>query len=234
MKKCLFLVEGPYDKLRLSLIENLFDSSKLVIIPFETDKLQQSNYYLDIQNEIKAILSKEKTHDIDDFDCIVQVCDTDGCFIDSSKILENSSLKHTSYFDDHIETLNLKSFLAHHSYKIENINNILSDNNIDLYYNSTNIDHAFDGIRNPSKIQKKNLALKMYNKYKDDLEGFVTLLFDCLSSDDTDYIGTWNYIKKDDNSLSRASNLFVFLIKNYDDLKDEVKIIIKKLIQAKK
>ena len=86
-----------------------------------------------------------------------------------------------------------------------------------MYYNSTNIDHALDGIRNPSRIQKKDLALKMYNKYKDDLEGFVTLLFDCLSNDDTDYIGTWNYIKKDDNSLSRASNLFVFLIKNYDD-----------------
>ena len=51
MKKCLFLVEGPYDKLRLSLLEQLFDTNKLIIIPFETDKLTKKNYH---QNPHKA------------------------------------------------------------------------------------------------------------------------------------------------------------------------------------
>ena len=45
MKKCLFLVEGPYDKLRLSLLEDLFDPNKLVIIPFNCDKLQKKEYF---------------------------------------------------------------------------------------------------------------------------------------------------------------------------------------------
>ncbi len=231
MKKCLFLVEGPFDKLRLSLLEDLFDSNKLVIIPFETDKLQKSDYYMNIRSEIESILSKEKTYDISDFDYFVQVCDTDGCFIDESKKMENTSLKHTMYFNDHIETLNLRSLIARHNYKKENINNILQNDEIDLFYNSTNIDHAFDGIQNPSNKQKRNLALRMYQRYKDDLDGFVTLLFNCVAGGSVNFNDTWEYIKKGNNSLSKASNIFLFLIKNYDDLKDEVKELIEKHIR---
>ena len=45
MIKCLFLVEGPYDLLRLSLLKGLFDENKLEIVPLAGDKLTTSNYF---------------------------------------------------------------------------------------------------------------------------------------------------------------------------------------------
>ena len=36
---CLMLVEGPFDRQRLSVLSELFDKDKLVLIPFGTDVL---------------------------------------------------------------------------------------------------------------------------------------------------------------------------------------------------
>lgn len=230
MKKCLFLVEGPYDKLRLSLLEDLFDPNKLIIIPFNSDKLKKKEYFLQIDSEIKSVLNIEKTYDVADFDYRVQVCDTDGCFIDDSKVLENLYLKHTIYYSDHIETSNLKSFMQERQYKKDNIGNILKKNTIELYYNSTNIDHSFDNIQNPSKKQKKSFALKMYKLYKGDYRSFIKLLYDCNKSGVINYDDSWKYVMKNDNSLSSCSNLLIFILKNYNELKEDVKPIVDEVV----
>ena len=100
MIKCLFLVEGPYDKQRLILLENLFDKAKLEIFPFGCDMLSEKDYYKNYIEEIKAMLSKEKTFKIDDFNTIVQVCDLDGCFIKDEYIIENKEISKIKYNKD--------------------------------------------------------------------------------------------------------------------------------------
>ncbi len=230
MKKCLFLVEGPFDKLRLSLLEQVFDDNKLIIIPFETDKLQKKDYYLNYESEIRALLNIEKTHEIDEFDYFVQVCDTDGCFIDVSKVLESETVNHTIYYCDHIETKDLNPFIKRHFYKRENINGFLTNNKIKLFYNSTNIDHAFDGIQNPTNNQKRILAINMYKSFKNDIKGFIELLYNSLPNKEKDFIKSWDYIKEECNSLSKASNLFIFLLSNYEEMKDEYKEVIENLL----
>ena len=230
MKKCLFLVEGPFDKLRLSLLEQVFDDNKLIIIPFETDKLQKKDYYLNYESEIRALLNIEKTHEIDEFDYLVQVCDTDGCFIDDSKVLETEMVNHTIYYCDHIETKDLNPFIKRHFYKRENINGFLTNNKIKLFYNSTNIDHAFDGIQNPTNNQKRILAINMYKSFKNDIKGFIELLYNSLPNKEKEFIKSWDYIKEECNSLSKASNLFIFLLSNYEEMKDEYKEVIENLL----
>ena len=127
----------------------------------------------------------------------------------------------------------MKAFMQERQYKKENIKNILKKNTIELYYNSTNVDHSFDNIQNPSKKQKKLLALKMYNLYKENHRSFIKLLFDCNKSGEINYDESWKYVMEKDNSLSSCSNLLVFLIKNYDELKEDVKSLIDDIVNCK-
>lgn len=59
MIKCLLLVEGPFDRLRLSILKDLFDENKLVLIPFDCDKLSEIDFCINFKEDIKNILSNK-------------------------------------------------------------------------------------------------------------------------------------------------------------------------------
>lgn len=225
-KLCLMLVEGPFDRQRLSLLSGLFDSTKLVIIPFGTDTLTSKNYYLNFNEKIDSVLRKEKTYDRTDFSEFVQICDTDGCFIDETYIKENHLIPHVKYLDKSIEVVELTGFLQPRRNKQENINKLLESNEIRLFYNSTNIDHVFDNLQNPTNRQKSSSALKMYIKYSDNRKEFLKALIDVCPVA-SNYEESWTYVKTGFNSLKRCSNVLFFVLEHYDDLLDEYKNFLK-------
>ena len=229
MIKCLFLVEGAYDKQRLSLLENLFDSAKLEIIPFGCDRLIGHEYYKNYEDHIRAVLSKEKTFEIGDFKYIVQVCDLDGCFIDDSYIIENKEIKKVKYHSSFVEAVDRDSIISRNHTKADNINRLLESKAIILFYNATNIDHTFDGIQNASDKQKKEGAIDMYNKYKDNPLGFFKKLYDSNALKSISYESSWDDAKKEFNSLLANSNLIFFVDMFKDYLKEEIKAEYEKL-----
>ena len=216
------LVEGPYDRQRLSALSNLFNEDKLVLIPFGTDALVKKNYFLEYEDRIKEVLNKEKTNDYSDFDEIVQICDTDGCFIDESFVVEDEKVKHITYESNRIRVVDYKSVEKPRQNKRENIDKLLESKIIKLFYNSTNIDHTFDGIQNPTDNQKRTKAIQMYNRYKNDGESFIKDLIRLCPVHDG-FEESWDYIKKDFNSLGQYTNLIYFIIDHIDSLKDEYK-----------
>ena len=224
MIKCLFLVEGPYDKQRLSLLDSLFDSAQIEIIPFNCDMLTEKEYYENYRESITQILSKEKTFSIDDFDYFIQVCDLDGCFIDDDKIIENKTISKIKYYNDHIEAIDRELIISRNHIKIKNIDELLKDNKILLFYNSTNIDHAFDNVQNLTNKQKRKMAIDMYNKYKGNEKEFLIKLCNANRLKFTDYKQSWIEIKNGLNSLLSNSNLIFFIERFKDYLKDEIKI----------
>ena len=230
MIKCLFLVEGPYDKQRLILLANLFDKAKLEIFPFGCDMLSEKDYYKNYIEEIKAMLSKEKTFKIDDFNTIVQVCDLDGCFIKDEFIIENKEINKIRYNKDSIEAIDRDNIIERNHRKKENIDELLDDNNIYLFYNSTNIDHVFDNIQNPGNNQKKNYAINMYNKYKNNEILFLEKLFSVNTLKSKTYIDSWEDAKEGFNSLVSNSNLIFFIDMFKECLKEEVR---KKYLELK-
>ena len=127
MIKCLFLVEGPYDKQRLILLENLFDKAKLEIFPFGCDMLSEKDYYKNYIEEIKAMLSKEKTFKIEDFNYIIQVCDLDGCFIKDEYVIENKEISKIKYNKDSIEAIDRDKIIERNHIKVDNINMLLNN-----------------------------------------------------------------------------------------------------------
>ena len=215
---------------RLSVLSSLFDEDKLVLIPFGTDVLQIKSYFDDYESRIKSILSKEKTHEFSDFDEIVQVCDTDGCFIRDVDVVEDTSIRKIVYKTNKIIVKDRNNVLLARTNKRENIEQLLLEGKIDLYYNSTNIDHVFDNLQNPSSSDKKQKSMDMYNKYKSDGLGLLEVLVQ-LCPDNSSYERSWNYIKQDHHSLERATNIIHFVIKHSDSLKAEYKQRLSKLIE---
>lgn len=230
MIKCLFLVEGPYDLQRLSLLKGLFDENKLEIIPLEGDKLTNKDYISNYRSIISGYLNKISTHSLDDFDLLAQICDTDGCFIDKTFIHPNSLIRKIKYYRNHVETIDVNSKITRDEHKRNNINSLLNNGEIELYYNSCNIDDAFDGVINPSKKQKGSLAIEMYNKYKDNLSDFIDLIFASDKTGSISYQNSWDIIKSGFNSLSQTSNLKYFLINHINELKEEYKKYVLSLI----
>ena len=232
MIKCLFLVEGAYDKQRLSLLENLFDSAKLEIISFGCDRLIGYEYYKNYGDHIKSVLSKEKTFEIDDFDYIVQVCDLDGCFIDDNYVIENKVIKKVKYHSSCVEAVDRDSIINRNHIKVENITRLLESKHIIMFYNATNIDHAFDGIQNAPDKVKRDGAINMYNKYKDNPLGFFEKLYNSNALRSKSYESSWDDAKKGFNSLIANSNLIFFVDMFKDYLKEDIRIEYEKLINS--
>ena len=228
MTRCLFLVEGPYDLLRLSLLKGLFDENKLEIVPLAGDKLTTNDYCEKYEEVIKHFLSVESTHSFEDFDLFAQICDTDGCFVADDTIVENLENTKIKYFRDRVEINDVDSIIRRNKTKRDNINALLKSGKIELFYNSCNIDDVFDGKLNPKNKHKKRLAVDMFNRYSTDLKGFIDLIFYSDHSGSASHKESWDYIKIGKNSLSATTNLKFFLINHIDDLKDEYKDYIAK------
>lgn len=228
MKKILVLVEGPNDKLRLIRIEDFFDSKKAILFPMEGDWLKSSNYFSNYENKIISALAKDKSHDLDDFDEIVQISDTDGCFINDSRVIEDLSINKIEYGTDYIKTRDVKSDLVCKHNKVNNINNLLISNKIRLFYNSCNIDHVFDNVVNLSRRRKNTLAACAKLRYDANNLKLIEELHNANVSETLDHKASWDYIKQGFNSLSRCSNVIIFLYEHIDLLKPEIK---KKLLE---
>ena len=230
MKKILVLVEGPNDKLRLIKIEDFFDSKKAILFPMGGDWLQGANYSTKYKDKIISALTKDKSHDFEDFDEIVQICDTDGCFIDNSRVIEDKTIKKIEYGADYIKTTYPKADLTRKDDKANNINSILKLNDIRLFYNSCNIDHVFDNKANLGSSEKKNLALCAKRRYDANNLKLIEELHDANASKTLDHKASWDYVKTGFNSLSRCSNVIIFLYEHIELLKPDIK---KKLLDLK-
>ena len=219
-KRCIFLVEGPTDKQRFSVLQKLFNENELVIIPFQTDVLTQKSYSKKYKTLIKEVLAKEKAYDFNDFNEIVQIIDTDGCFLSDNLIQTNHSVSNIVYTSNSIVCSNVKALCQQREYKRNNISAILESGEIKLYYVSTNAEHAFDNVQNASNQQKRQLALKMYRNYSNNVGALLEKIQDVAPNVKT-YEESWSFIKQDNNSLLPYSNIIFWLIDNIEYLKEE-------------
>lgn len=218
-KRCLFLVEGATDRQRFSVLQNLFDKSDLVIIPFQTDVLTKKSYSNRYKAQIRETLNKEKIYCLEDFDEIIQIVDTDGCFLSDSLIKVDRSVSTIKYMADSIICQDVGPLIQQRENKRNNISTILSKGEIKLYYVSTNAEHAFDGIQNASDKQKKTLALKMYRNYSNNLGALIEKLKSITPYVDT-FEDSWSFIMKNNNSLLAYSNIIFWLIDNLEYMKE--------------
>ena len=224
-KRCLFLVEGATDRQRFSVLQGLFDKSDLVIIPFQTDVLTKKTYSNRYKAHIRETLNKEKIYSFEDFDEIIQIVDTDGCFLSDSLIKVDHSVSTIKYMVDSIICPDVGPLIQQRENKRKNISTILSKGEIKLYYVSTNAEHAFDNIQNASDKEKRSLALKMYRNYSNNLGALIEKL-KSIAPDINTFEDSWSFIMKGNNSLLAYSNIIFWLMDNLEYMKEESKDLV--------
>lgn len=220
------IVEGPSDNTALSVyLSRYFDEKNIEFIELHSNILSEiykkpNNIITDLNNIIDAFLENNRYIKLTYIDEIIQIVDTDGMFIEDSKVIEDNSATINQYTLDNVYTDNVERIRDLNKIKTGNIEILLSKNDITIrkhkipysvYYMSRNLEHVLHNrMDNVSDDDKKKLAFQFANKYKNVLD-FVNFIKNSSFSVDDEYKKSWRFIKEETNSLKRFSNLGLIL-----------------------
>lgn len=217
-KVLLMIVKGITDEIALSgIIQQQFSTTHLYVHVVHGDitsdeKITTKN----IEAKIYEILLKTMSVNYwneKDFCGILHLSDTDGTFIDSNYVFQDNSLSsgENIYSTKNIRTYDKTAIVRRNNQKSENMLKLSKINNIKkipygLFFMSINLDHLLYDRLNLSSDEKENYAYEFAEKYDSNLSGFWNLI-KSLGTNFDSYKNSWNYIKKNLNSLSRCTNL---------------------------
>lgn len=237
MKKIiLIIVEGRSDEAYLSPIKRMVKSRSNNKIEFKVTKgdiLVQND--ADSTNiEIKVGLAVQEYLNLyrleyDDVKQIVHVVDFDGAFVDTKQIETDITLNkgQTIYYRDKIINLNKNNIIRRNKKKTASLEVLYNLDEINygtqgtipyrVYYFSTNIDDYFFGEQNLTDEEKERYSNFIYDRYIDNCEEYRNAIERdfCVPGN---YIETWQYVKIDNNSLSRCTNFNKFFTEIIDKL----------------
>lgn len=223
-KVILFLVEGPTDEDALALIY-----SKIVkahAIKFEvlhTDITADENMTVKyIENRIKEVIQsyliKNPFVKKEDILKVVQIIDTDGAFVPSTLVKQSDTGK-TEYFDTYIAAKNRDRLIRRNLSKRSIVFRLAHSEKVagfpyEIYYFSRNIEHVLHNISEDlTDDEKEDLAFEIADRYSEQPETFLKLLYEADFSVSGTYEDTWDFIMENGNSLKRHCNMSVFFDK---------------------
>ena len=216
-------MEGPSDASALErYFVKYFDSDRIVtkIIhgDITTDKnIDQSKIKAHLGNKVKSWITKDKFKK-SDIDRIIHIVDMDGAYIDDKLIRFDESCKDPFYSPVSIKTSNVENIRLRNVQKRENVDTLSTNTSgiyngipYKVYYMSCNLEHVLhDKLEDISEDEKKELANKFADRFYEKEIEFIDFInnkdFKVLG----DYKATWDFIKKDLNSVNRYSNFWLF------------------------
>ncbi len=218
-KIVLVIVEGPSDADSLELyFSKFFDSNTVhmkIMYGDITSKrgINQSNIKARLGNEIK-VYAENNHFKAADVQQIIHLVDMDGAFVDDSVIIEDETKDKFLYTLGSVIVSNRQVAIERNEHKRENLNTLSSRtsvmwNNIPykIYYMSCNLDHVLHDKPNATDEEKKANSLAFTEMYYDDINAFIKFISESTFSQCTGYKESWDYIKQDNHSLERNSNL---------------------------
>ena len=219
-KVIVFIVEGISEKESLeAILSELFKDKNIVFSVVGGDiTTENSSNTNNIQNKIVKKIKEAMNRDKfikSDIKKVVHLVDMDGAYIPSSNVIKKD-VPHPIYTNNNIETNNVENIIQRNNKKVLILNKLSTMkkiyNNIDysIYYMSCNLEHVLHNIRNADNDTKISLAEEIEDKYYDNPEEFVKFIKDNSFAVKGDYSETWNFIKKNLNSLNRYSNFGLF------------------------
>ena len=226
-KVVLFLVEGVSDELALGpMLSKIIQSDQVKFKVIHGDIT--SDYYrmtpATITNKIKDVVRSflGSIYRIDDIAEIVHIVDSDGVYISDSQILSDTCEK-TTYRDATIHTQYSHEIKKRNTFKRTVLNMLSQRTSIRLgrgssedipyrlLYMSCNLDHVIVGDRNLDITQKKAKAIEFSDSFYDNPNGFYEFFMNTDILKGQTYTESWDHLRKDNNSLSRCSNLGIYL-----------------------
>ena len=219
-KVILFLVEGASDLTSLEFIDNINtnETIKFQITSGDvTSKLNitPQNCREEINKILLSFLERSKLRKTDIIK-IIHILDIDGVYIPEINIIEDKNIKKFLYTINGIVAPSKENVQKRNESKKQIVEKLLVTSKInsipyEMYYMSCNLEHVLhDKLEDISEDEKKELANKFADRFYEKEIEFI----DCINNKDFkvlgDYKATWDFIKKDLNSVNRYSNFWLF------------------------
>lgn len=221
-KVVLFIVEGITDKesLELLLTELIKDNNQVIFELAYGDitsdgGINSSNIKSKITDIIKG--GGKRKFRPTDYREIIHLVDMDGAFISEDNIYLDESLDEFSYRNEGIYANNIEKVVERNNRKQQLLNLLCSTNIVynsvpyRIFYFSSNLEHV---LHNKIEIQenlKIEYAEEFQERYIEDLEGFVNFICESDFTVKKEYKESWNFIKRDNNSIKRYTNFNIVL-----------------------
>jgi len=219
-KVILFLVEGASDLTSLEFIDNINtdETIKFQITSGDiTSKLNitPQNCREEINKILLSFLERSKLRKTDIIK-IIHILDVDGVYIPEINIIEDKNIKKFLYTINGIVAPSKENVQKRNESKKQIVEKLLVTSKInsipyEMYYMSCNLEHVLhDKLEDISEDEKKELANKFADRFYEKEIEFIDFInnkdFKVLG----DYKATWDFIKKDLNSVNRYSNFWLF------------------------
>lgn len=219
-KVILFLVEGASDLTSLEFIDNINtnETIKFQITSGDvTSKLNitPQNCREEINKILLSFLERSKLRKTDIIK-IIHILDIDGVYIPEINIIEDKNKKKFLYTINGIVAPSKENVQKRNESKKQIVEKLLVTSKInsipyEMYYMSCNLEHVLhDKLEDISEDEKKELANKFADKFYEKEIEFI----DFINNKDFKVLGnykaTWDFIKKDLNSVNRYSNFWLF------------------------
>ena len=219
-KVVLFLVEGASDLTSLEFIDNINtdETIKFQITSGDiTSKLNitPQNCREEINKILLSFLERSKLRKTDIIK-IIHILDVDGVYIPEINIIEDKNIKKFLYTINGIVAPSKENVQKRNESKKQIVEKLLVTSKInsipyEMYYMSCNLEHVLhDKLEDISEDEKKELANKFADRFYEKEIEFIDFInnkdFKVLG----DYKATWDFIKKDLNSVNRYSNFWLF------------------------
>lgn len=222
-KKVIYvIVEGGTDETSLNRILKKINNEKLIkFIVIQGDITSQngtepSNVKIKLNSFVKrdmGIYSFKKS----DILQIIHVIDTDGVFVDNNRI-QYKDTDNVEYTTENIYTKNVDDIIKRNEMKAAVLNKLISTEDISgipysVYYFSSNLEHVLHNVQNATREEKEKLAIRFDKKYENNPEELMNFICKSDFSVGDEYKKSWDFIKSNNNSLKRYSNI-ALLLKN--------------------
>ena len=216
----MFLVEGASDLTSLEFIDNINtnETIKFQITSGDvTSKLNitPQNCREEINKILLSCLERSKLRKTDIIK-IIHILDIDGVYIPEINIIEDKNKKKFLYTINGIVAPSKENVQKRNESKKQIVEKLLVTSKInsipyEMYYMSCNLEHVLhDKLEDISEDEKKELANKFADRFYEKEIEFIDFInnkdFKVLG----DYKATWDFIKKDLNSVNRYSNFWLF------------------------
>lgn len=224
-KVVIIILEGVTDVITIgSILEELMEkSSELIPLVYHGDITSDKNVTPNtIKKKIGEFISNNskrlKTFKNSDILEIIHIVDIDGTFVTNDMCIENPDYDCFFYSSDGIYHKNREKIIERNKKKSENINVLIGMSSLfkgkvpyRIFYFSQNIEHVLHNKLNLLEDVKISYAENFESKYVSEPSKFIDDFLVAPYSLKSEYLESWEYIKKDNNSLKRLSNLDILL-----------------------
>lgn len=230
-KILLFIVEGRSDETALApALEKIVTAHNVKFKVMRTDitsdfASNENNIERRIKEQaVKKFLKANPQFSSKDICGLVHITDLDGVFINDDFVKETAT-DDPVYKNTCIECKDREMFLKSQNNKKKNLLHLISIREIvipegvivpyAIYFMSCNLDHVLHDERNLTEDEKKDKSLDFADKYDEPLE-FKEFFNKEDVKIDGSYLGTWNDIQNDLNSLKKGSNFWICIDQYYN------------------